>query len=538
MQENVWTPLASWLLATYPDDVLMPVKKGCKAPMFAHSNGQWSWGRFDEFCERRPVANYNVAILLRTLCVVDVDSHDIVVDLEQRFPCLKSCPSETTRKGKHFFFKRSALCDSAEFYDQRSTVVSMVDFKTISATGTSSVIVVGPSENKTWVKTPWSMGDVLQEIPEHLLRAVAIPMHKTASVIFSFPTGEDLVVHKNQHLYKFDLVTSIIGDESDGEVQEAQEVPLYHGSAQLMRELLFFLENRRYSTWLVDVREIERLADYACGTPTVMRSLSSTNPASPTAWITSIDGVSREWAAAYVSGDIIDISTLQPHITYTPLAKDDKWLLESAPHIDLPRGTPMLRADILEYAGQHLPTPVQLILQVFPNVVLAGSSALDIACPHILTAPSDYDFYIFGVDTEEQAIGIIDGIKEIVKPETVTQTGSALTMLVEDEDQGEVTIQIILRRYGSIKHIINSFDVAPCQALFHGGKLWVSASWVFAIKHMAMFVNFHKWTTSSVSRVFKYYSKGFERLHARRDGQDEDRVRRHAVQGAVRKGLQ
>ena len=45
--------------------------------------------------------DYDVAILLHDICVVDLDSTDLVEEMEERFPILKSCPCEETRKGVH-----------------------------------------------------------------------------------------------------------------------------------------------------------------------------------------------------------------------------------------------------------------------------------------------------------------------------------------------------------------------------------------------------------------------------------------------------
>jgi hypothetical protein len=45
--------------------------------------------------------------VLHDLAVVDVDSEAQARALEVRFPALLAAPRETTRKGMHYFFKRS-----------------------------------------------------------------------------------------------------------------------------------------------------------------------------------------------------------------------------------------------------------------------------------------------------------------------------------------------------------------------------------------------------------------------------------------------
>jgi hypothetical protein len=501
-----WCDLADWLLSTYPDDLLMPVREGSKAPMFRHTDGAWSWSRYDRFVASHNIYRYNVAILLRTICVVDVDSHELVRDLEQRYPSLTECPSEITKKGKHYFFSRSALCDSMAYMDQRSGVIQSVDFKTRCSTGNAGVIVVAPSEHKTWVRTPWSMGDILPPIPDDVLQAVALPARRLASVTCTFPDGRSLTFANSPHLHKFDLISNVVGVGSDGHVS----MPVLVGSLEDMQQLMAFCEKRRFTTWSVNVAAIRQLADYLCANHKVMRSLSSTDPISPAAWISSAATVSQGWASSMVCSDMVCISASSaPELTYAPLHKDERWLLQRSPCIKVTAGTQMLRPNMLEYARTALPPAVHQILARHGNVALAGSSALDIACPHILSAPSDYDFYMFGVE-EAQALAIIQDIREMVGANVVAQTGAAVTMLVEDADDTDISIQIILRRYRDHRHILETFDFAPCQALYSGGEMWVTSAWLHSIEHMCLCVNFWKWNTASVSRIYKYYSKGFE----------------------------
>jgi hypothetical protein len=88
------------------------------------------------------------ALLLQTLCVVDVDSHALANVLEQTFPILLNVARERTSKGVHYFFSRSPLADNDGYYDARSPVLNGVDFKSRTATGTGGVIVTAPTKTR------------------------------------------------------------------------------------------------------------------------------------------------------------------------------------------------------------------------------------------------------------------------------------------------------------------------------------------------------------------------------------------------------
>ena len=180
----MWEPVADWLISTYPEDILMPVKPGTKHPLFPHRNGEWTWSMFEKYMSGDTLCD--IGILLRNICVLDVDSPDLVTELETRFPVLRTCPCEATSKGRHYFFSRSPLCIELEFMDQRSSVIPRVDFKTQCSTGTSGLLLVAPSSGKRWIRTPWALGDILAEIPNDLLQAVAVPMKKVPRITFTF----------------------------------------------------------------------------------------------------------------------------------------------------------------------------------------------------------------------------------------------------------------------------------------------------------------------------------------------------------------
>ena len=162
--------LQSWLRSNFEHDVLIPCAVGEKRPAFQYRDG-WSWDKFDSFSETGKASDW--AILLRELCVLDVDDFDVAHQLESEFNVLRTVPCETTQRGLHYFFRRSSTADHGGYYDGCSQVRHNVDFKTITPTGTGGVIVVSPSTDKAWRRAPWDAA--LVAIPDDLLIAVAKP---------------------------------------------------------------------------------------------------------------------------------------------------------------------------------------------------------------------------------------------------------------------------------------------------------------------------------------------------------------------------
>ena len=178
-------PLRDWLRANHPNDVLIPCAHGDKRPLFRYQGDQgdgWTWDKLDAFLgnlenDRGREADW--AVLLGDLCVVDVDSKATAALLEERFPILLNVPCEATKRGFHYFFRRSTLCDSAGYFDGCAQVLESVDFKSVTPTGTKGVIVVTPSVDKAWIRAPWSTAVV--EIPDELLTSVARPSPPNAA---------------------------------------------------------------------------------------------------------------------------------------------------------------------------------------------------------------------------------------------------------------------------------------------------------------------------------------------------------------------
>ena len=523
-----YQPLLDWLVAAYPGDLPMPVKSGSKAPLFRHTEGAWHWEDVQlHISEDAPAFSGGIGILLHKICVVDVDDKQQAAALEARFPVLLQCPAEDTKRGRHYFFECSSLCRAGGYFNQASSVLPHVDFKTKHANGTASFLVVAPSAGKKWLRAPWALGDTLLPIPDALLKAVAVPKTVLPSVHFCFQDGSDFTCDSNsqKHLYKLGMI--VCATEGMGQ-HETAEIHMGVGTADLLQKLLFFLQHRCFQHWPVDVQAVRQLADYLYCQPNVLHFLAVDSPACPAAWQHAMGQVSPIWAqapAAFATTNSTDTPTRlvqvcdMEQILYREPCRDQAWLLQGYGLLGLKTGTPMLRPDMAAFARATLPGPVQQLLEAVPCLVLAGGAALHVACPHLsdtaALVPADYDLYMHGIDSEQEAQQILHTVLQTLPTDTVAaQTGSAVTFVCYSDGVGteKISIQVVLRRYVSVQHILTSFDLAPCQVAYFQGKVWATDLWCSAVEQMAMPVNFWTWNTASVPRVFKYYSKGFEVL--------------------------
>jgi len=180
--------------APLPPARAQPVDAGTKKPSFKHAGGSWTWECYEKlkldhstvdvcisaytlsslWCGARARARTpfhaspppRPRAVLHDLAVVDVDSVAQARELEERFPSLLTAPRETTRKGMHYFFKRSEACDRDGFYDGSAQLTKGIDFKSITRTGTGGIVVVAPSTGKSWVTAIKPYSAPCSDIPD------------------------------------------------------------------------------------------------------------------------------------------------------------------------------------------------------------------------------------------------------------------------------------------------------------------------------------------------------------------------------------
>ena len=160
-------------------NILIPTSVGGKRPTRRYKDDVWTWEEYDKMVELEKKQQYQSksdwGIILKDICVIDVDSPAVAASLEARFPELLLTPCAETKHGFHYYFRRSKLADDAKYYDGAGQRLNKVDFKSITRTGTGGFIVVPPSADKKWIlnRAPWETD--MTSIPDVLLSTVARP---------------------------------------------------------------------------------------------------------------------------------------------------------------------------------------------------------------------------------------------------------------------------------------------------------------------------------------------------------------------------
>lgn len=170
--------LADFLKSKHPDNLLIPLRSGTKSPAMTHKGGRFTWRNWSA-CMANRVQYTEFGLLVRTMVVVDADSPEAVSLLEGKYPALHECPCVQTRKGKHYYFLRSSLCEEKNVTDSTG-IWEKVDLKTVTNSwhehesgngkkiATAGVVVVPPSKNKSWVRS--IIDTPLKPIPDEIIR--------------------------------------------------------------------------------------------------------------------------------------------------------------------------------------------------------------------------------------------------------------------------------------------------------------------------------------------------------------------------------
>ncbi|KAG2486239.1 hypothetical protein HYH03_015064 [Edaphochlamys debaryana] len=532
--------LRAFLLSYFPRDVLMPCVRGAKAPAFPHAGEpRWDWVDFDSVFdgyerEAKFLSKYDVGILLQDLVVVDIDSPVIVAEMEERFPALKLAPSEVTRKGVHYYFCRTPLCDAHGFYDGAAQVVQGVDFKTVTAKGSSGLILVAPSTDKRWVRPLWTgpadhMQSAVQPIPDDLLLAVAVPQHPPAKLLADF--GDDGCLDLAPHTRYTRHMTLLAPfyedvDHDTNEPTMGTTVPLGGSgfSRDLFEHLLHLLSagvTRDFPTPEL-IQDLSRLADYLGVPKHLVRSLQ---PHTGTLWHMLdaehvVPGMGRGmFASALPCGaDIREAGVaveVPPVIEPINIPRTEDWLFPAA------KDTPPFE----RRAQLEVPPCVRDVLLDHPGrLILAGSAALA-ALVHGVKC-NDYDLFMVA-DSVEDANAVAASLCARPGWRLAHQSGVALSFVVQDsrardrEGEGEgggeeYAVQLITRLYNKPDHVVRKFDVQAAMAYLEAdpdtpGALRARAlpCCLTALATRTIVLDIGAWGRASVVRWLKYASHGF-----------------------------
>lgn len=146
---------------------------------------------------------------------------------------------------------------------------------------------------------------------------------------------------------------------------------------------------------------------------------------------------------------------------------------------------------------------------VWDNILLAGGSIVDLLINN--TKIRDFDFFIYGIETEIEAEKIICRfVKDILdknqaKIHSITKASGAITVEIQDRIR-IYKLQFILRLYKHPSVILHGFDIGCCAIGFDGKKVMMTTLAKYSIERRICIVDLEKRSTSLEARIAKYFT--------------------------------
>ena len=507
--------LQSWLTEHAPSDQLMPVEIAAKQPMFKHAAPhEWYKAKLYRWRTQNP-AHTNFAIILKSMCVVDVDNAAVAAELEQRFPELLRAPCEKTAKGMHYFFTRPALADMHGYYDARSPVLAAVDFKTRTASGTGGVLVVSPSAGKSWIRAPWATPGPAPEISETLLRSVAKAKHPPRRIVFTFVDDPARRVERlsSHHLASSPYVSMFTCGDLSG-TPDTETVPVQGFAPEAVECACDAVENGIVGLDVdrETVAEAFRFCDFA-GFPATLvahardatreaRGVQRIHPqmqlALSTPGLVTLDSDTCAAVTCTASPPNLGANAIALAVVAAPPA---------------PSGTPAFVCDPAAQFERDVPACVMRWMLAHPGTLFAAGGRVCGAVATRVPRGSDVDMFVIS-DTVSYGDRIVDMALSDPSVQSWSYTGYALTMVCADDtcDGGSsslTVVQIILVLNEDVEATLRRFDFAPSRVAARAnerGDLEIVATpcFVESIRSMAFPILQKDWSSSSVVRLAKY----------------------------------
>ena len=522
--------LQAWLTEFAPSDQLMPVEDGSKIPMFKHASpAEWTLAKLCRWRATRP-SHTNFAIILKAMCVVDVDNAAVASELESRFPELARAPCEKTAKGMHYFFTRPALADTHGFYDARAPVLAAVDFKTRTSSGTGGVIVVSPSTGKSWIRAPWSTTGPAPEMSETLLRSVAKARHPPRRIVFTFADHPSRRVERVgcHHLASSPYVSMFTcGDLNDA--LESDTVPVKGFTPEAVAAACDAVENAMVDLSLDEatITEAFRFCDFAGFPATLVAHARDATRESR-----GVHRVHPQMQRALTAAGLVTLdaemakSVACANAATSPCFGGNALHLAVGPPPPAPSDNRALVCDPAAYFERDVPGCVLRWLRAHPGKLFAAGGRVCGAVATCVPRGSDVDLFVVS-DGVPEGERIVDMARSDPSVRSWSFTGYALTMVCTDDrvddrvdnrvkdhvkdrvDSNLTVVQIILVLNTDLESTLRRFDFAPSRVAAHAtasGKLEVVATpcFVESVRSMAFPLLQKDWSQSSVVRLTKY----------------------------------
>ena len=528
--------LANWLRSRYPGDLPMPCSSSKKQPLYKHANGFWTWSKADRqialAISKSTPARFG--IILKQLCVVDIDGENLVREMEEKFPCLHDAPLEKTPRGAHYYFERSSLADVGGFFDGPAQLLQGVDFKSVCSTGSGGFVVTAPTEGRQWVRAPWDGNRTLCAIPDSLLRAVARPRFLLRTL--ELRLGSTSVLVPPSGMSMLPVISEIAASWPPDPPGSALTVPLPPSfDERTVRGLADgFLQGSPVAPEFTydDCLNAEdvlkrgwdtlRFADFLGLNRSRLALLESyVQEAVDNARINPILAASLsrvKLVDVRPNGELARPASLGSHAVFASHVRRAKTIGEE----------PVIGADPPGAVWARLPPVLQtLMCRYSERVMVAGGFVLSCLVADDEIPCSDIDVYIVTRSVNE-ANRIVQSFRRPGCVAHVTGSAVTITYACEEEDAASLPVQVILFLAPSARHVLENFDMEPCRVgayVDRAGSLRVvsSGAWAESVLTRSFPLHARRWSTTTVVRALKMARKGFmpyiaglDRTHAAR----------------------
>lgn len=508
--ESVYS-LATILASYFPNDILIPCKKGEKIPMFAHKYGIWNWEKFITFFTNKykewtmipnkkkwnsPSDQYysgvDIAIVLHDICVVDIDDPQLITDFENKFHhILQNVPIVQTKKGRHYYFKRSKFADEYGYFDGRAQKIKGIDFKTISKTGSGGIIMVPPSTDKMWI----SKGNPddkythpilnIFEIPTEILQFVAVPQFTVSNdqkIVFRFNDGEFYNTKANAIIQNMGILEPYFSEDGFT-LEDPIDIPI---QKDIFLEILSIIQNKRLNRknvptddWLIQIINTIRFIGFK-NQETLIQEVLYGIPH----WQNNTYKMFPEWWSKHViereekDKDLVDIKKIVQNdynqTIFTPFRIDElppdmthdrlfATICNNVPHNQRPHGKKIGQSFIIpdndetpiDIQIDHRIDPrVQTILKTFSEqtnetgvtAFLAGGSTLQIMTHQhnegFHNIINDYDIYLVGND-EIPTIKSVNSVLQTIQSILIPSSSQEFQMIGKNEKQKSIKLRFL-----------------------------------------------------------------------------------------------
>jgi len=253
MSDNIPNPLSlleKTLRKEFSNCPLMPCREN-KCPLYKHAGIpiENMWSKWEEFSN---VTEHGVLVILREdLIVIDIDDMNYVKEFEEEYPFLLETAIQNTKKGRHYFFKRTPLCDELKLFDGARQFVNCgkelpVDIKTKCATGTGGCIAVFPSPGKIWHRPLYDFTrETLPCIPDAFVREI-VDKKKNKTYI-ERERGQQNNGVRCRTIYKMHPPTLV---DNDPKLTKMMKTSLNIDKVRLMIYSLPKEKSKNYGSWM------------------------------------------------------------------------------------------------------------------------------------------------------------------------------------------------------------------------------------------------------------------------------------------------